>query len=132
LVAVVFPTDELRNKLNEDHQFRNAARRWNAQLLLRVGDKGYLVEIVDGHILRFDADAGQFDGFSVMLSGTEDTWEQLLAPVPRPFYQDFIAAFFQHGFEIAGDLESAFSYYWALLRMLEVMRTTSVLQAELH
>lgn len=91
-----------------------------------------MVEIVEGKILRFDSGIDQFDGYSVLLSGSQETWERLLAPLPRPFYQDFIAAFFQHGFEIGGDKESAFAYYWALLRMLEVMRTTPVLQEGLR
>lgn len=121
-MGVVIPTETVRDRLNTDVVFGHAARHWNTQLLLRVGTDGYVLEIADGRVRRFEAGADQFERYAGVLGGEEGDWEQLLAPVPPPFYQDFFGAFFQHGFQMAGDLDALFSYYWALLRLLEVTR----------
>lgn len=121
-MGVVIPTEAVRDRLNADPVFEHAARHWHTQLLLRVGDEGYVLQIADGKVRRFESGADLFDGFAAVLGGTEDDWARLLSPVPPPFYQDFFGAFFQHDFQMAGDLDAVFSYYWALLRLLEVTR----------
>ena len=121
-MPIVIPTDQVRERLNGDHQFLRATKYWSAQLLLKVGDEGYVLEIVEGAVRRFEPGAGLFDRCTAVLGGSERDWEQLLEPVPPPFYQDFFGAFFQHDFEMAGDLDAVFSHYWALLRLLDVLR----------
>jgi hypothetical protein len=117
--------------LNADSQFRHAARRWTIELMLGVGDDRYILDVLDGHVRRFELTDDLFQGSGARLAGTEDDWSKLLEPVPVPFYQDFIGAWFNHGFEISGDLRSVFAHYWALLRLLDVMRTINE-QAKEH
>jgi hypothetical protein len=123
-VALKILTDEVRTRANADAQFLNAARLWNFELLLRVGFDNYMMSISDGRIARFDVTTDIFERHNGVLGGTEDDWQQLLTPVPPPFYQDFFGAFFQHGFQMSGDLDSMFAHYWALLRLLAIMRAT--------
>jgi hypothetical protein len=117
-------TDEVRGKANVDFQFRNAARMWTFDLMLQVGADNYIVDIVDGEIRRFEITEDQFQGYSAVLGGTDADWQNLLQPVPPPFYQDFFGAWFQHGFTMAGDLHGLFAHYWAMLRLLDLMRET--------
>lgn len=121
-MPIAIPTEKVRERLNRDGQFRRAAKYWSAQLLLRIGTERYVLEIVDGTICRFDGGADQFDRYTAVLGGDEGDWERLLEPVPPPFYQDFFGAFFQHEFEMAGDLDAIFAHYWALLRLLDILR----------
>lgn len=121
-MAVGIPTEQVRERLNEDDQFRRAAKYWHAQLLLRFGAEGYVLDIGDGVIRRFEAGANQFDRYTGVLGGSEEDWARLLSPVPPPFYQDFFSAFFRHQFEIAGDLDALFAHSWALLRFRDIMR----------
>ncbi len=114
--------DAAREAANADAEFRYAARHWTSQLILKVGDDRFLFDVVDGEVRRFELTDDQFQGYSAILAGTEHDWEELLKPVPPPFYQDFFGAWFQHGFEISGDLRSVFVHYWALLRLLDIMR----------
>lgn len=125
-VSVKIPTDEVREAANADKQFRYAARRWTCELMLRVGDDRYIFDVVDGDVRRFELTEDQFQGSSARLGGTDEDWEQLLQRVPVPFYQDFFGAWFNHGFEISGDLRSLFTHYWALLRLLDIMRDIRV------
>lgn len=123
-MALKLDTDEIRRMANSDPQFLRAARLWNFDLLLRVGETAYLMEIVDGEIKRFHETGDIFRRYSAVLGGTESDWQNLLATVPVPFYQDFFGAFFQHEFQMAGDLDSLFAHYWALLRLLDLMRAS--------
>ncbi len=109
---------------NADPQFLRAARLWNFDILFRVGDDRYLMTIVDGQIKDFVRTDDVFRRYSAILGGTVQDWDLMLKPVPPPFYQDFFGAFFQHDFDMAGDLDSVFAHYWALLRLLDIMRVS--------
>ncbi len=123
-MKISIPTEAVRENLNADLEFRQAARLWDFDLLIRIGDERYICEIVEGEVRRFDAGADSFERHSAVLGGTDEDWSKMLAPIPPPYHQDFFGAFFQHGFEMSCDLESVFAYYGALNRMLEVMRST--------
>lgn len=115
--------DEVRAAANADQLFRYAARRWTCDLVLKIGEDRYIFEVLDGEVRRFELTTDQFQRASATLGGTDEQWQELLQPVPRPFYQDFFGAWFNHGFEISGDLRSVFAHYWALLRLLDIMRS---------
>jgi len=121
-VSLQIRNDAVREAANADWQFRHAARRWHCDLMLKVGDDRYIFDVADGEVRRFELTTDQFQGSSATLGGTEEDWAQLLKPAPMPFYQDFFGAWFNHGFEISGDLRSLFAHYWALLRLLDIMR----------
>jgi hypothetical protein len=128
-VSLNIRPQQVLEALNADGQFRHAARRWTIELMLGIGEDRYVLDVLDGHVRRFESTDDLFQGFGARLAGTEDDWRALLQPVPVPFYQDFIGAWFNHGFEISGDLRSVFAHYWALLRLLDVMRSVTA-QAE--
>lgn len=121
-MSVKIWNDTIREAANADRQFQYAARRWTCELMFKVGADRYIFDVVDGEVRRFELTTDQFQGSSVTLGGTDEDWEKLLKPVPVPFYQDFFGAWFNHGFEISGDLRSLFAHYWALLRLLDIMR----------
>jgi hypothetical protein len=112
----------LKTSVNADPEFRLAARYWNATLSLESPSCGLRVEIADGQVTSCrESDAGQPATITVL--APDDGWEQFLAPVPRPFYQDLLGGCVQHhGFEVAGDLLSLSAYYQASTRLFAVMR----------
>jgi hypothetical protein len=124
-VSMNIRPEQVLAALNADGQFRHAARRWTIEIVLGVGDERYVLDILDGHVRRFEPTSDLFQACGARLAGTENDWCKLLEPVPVPFYQDFIGAWFNHGFEISGDLRSVFAHYWALLRLLDVMRSVN-------
>jgi hypothetical protein len=121
-VSVKIWADTVREKANSDVQFQNTARQWSFDVLLKVGDDDFILEIKDGLIARFEPNGDRFQGCDAVLGGTDHDWQQLLELVPPPFYQDFFGAWFQHGFTIEGDLKGLFSHYWVFLRLLDLMR----------
>jgi hypothetical protein len=116
----LFDPNAITSAANSDAEFKLAARLWNADLRFEVGAESYLMRMRDGRISDFSkADVSQWD---VKISAPEHDWRELLKPVPRPFYQDLMAAMTRQGFKLEGDLLGFNPYYRATCRLFELMR----------
>jgi hypothetical protein len=106
-----------------DGEFRIAARYWTGVFRLFVDDHAHVLHVDDGAISRLDLNQPADVAFddAVTLSGPADGWTELLAPIPRPFYQD-IGGAQRHGFALWGDHERRFQYYPALQRFVVLLR----------
>src|SRR4051812_6064527 len=102
-MPVTLPCDATKDALNSDPEFRLNAQHWDAAVKLKVGERTYLLRVVDGTVAEFKDEWDAFDPYSITIGGPEEGWEQLLKPIPPPFYQDFWGAFFRHDFEMGGD-----------------------------
>ena len=113
----------LQASANADPEFRLAARYWSATLSLESSSSALRVEIADGQVASCrESAAGQPATITVVAS--DQGWQQFLAPVPRPFYQDLLGGCVQHhGFTVAGDMLTLSAYYQATQRLFAVMRT---------
>lgn len=112
--------------INDDPEFRLAARYWNGSFRMSMGaDEAYLFRVRDGALVDVNRAPAPFDAWDFELAGPADGWAEILAKVPRPFYQDVASAIFRHGFTIGGDVESYFAYHAALRRVLAVLRELS-------
>lgn len=58
----------------------------------------------------------------IRIVATDEGWQQMLRPVPPPFYQDLFGAASRHGV-LLGEPEDVFPYYPALRRLMELLRT---------
>jgi hypothetical protein len=113
----------LLEAINADPEFRRAARYWNGSFRWSMPpDEAYLFRIRDGALVAVNRHPTIFDEWDFEISGPKEGWKEILAAVPRPFYQDVASALFRHGFSLGGDVESFFAYHAALRRMLAVMR----------
>ena len=62
-----------------------------------------------------DADCDLFVGAS------EHEWRELLAPVPRPYFQDLFGARLMHGVRLPEDPLAYAAYYPALRRLVQLL-----------
>lgn len=116
----LFDTDSIISAANSDGEFKLAARLWNADVRFEVGSDAYIIRVRDGRISEFSkADAPKWD---VRISAPEGDWRELLKPMPKPFYQDLMAAMTRHDFKVEGDLLGFNPYYRAMCRLFELMR----------
>jgi hypothetical protein len=112
----------LQTAANDDAEFRMAARYWTATLALEAGGDALRVELDDGRVARC-REAAPGEPATVTVTGPEAGWRELLAPVPRAFYQDLLGGCVQHhGFAVGGDLVAFSAYYQASQRLLALMR----------
>jgi len=115
--------DELHSALNDDEEFRLQARYWDGSLQLEFGEQVYVLRLAEGEVVEVSSSAvAQDEPRTVIISAPVEDWAELLAPVPRPFYQEFYPAMWHHGFELRGDPDYVWPYYTALRRAGEVLR----------
>lgn len=120
---------------NSDGEFQIAARFWNANLRLDArdeshdesgdvsGDESHLLRIRDGRIVEFTRlDSAPKVDCDVTISAPLVDWREMLKPVPKPFFQDLMAAMTRQGFRVEGDLLGFNPYYRAACRLIEIMR----------
>ncbi len=116
----LFDTNAVTSAANSDGEFKLAARLWNADIRLDVGSDAYLLRMREGRISEFaKADVSKWDA---KISAPERDWKELLQPMPKPFYQDLMAAMTRQGFKLEGDLLGFNPYYRAMCRLFELMR----------
>jgi pimeloyl-ACP methyl ester carboxylesterase len=117
------PVERIRTTLSSDGEFGLAARYWSAKVALVMGDDRYALDVADGTVADFRS--GPVAAPDVVLSGPDGDWAELLAPVPRAYFQDVLsgARFGFHRVTVEGDqLSTVFPYYQALRRVVDVMR----------
>lgn len=108
-------------RVNEDPEFKLAARFWNATVRIQIGKYRYKVLIDEGLFKSIEPWFGAI-ACDLSITAPEEEWERLLELTPRPFYQDLYPAAIHHDFDVSGDLESYCAYYPAIRRMIEILR----------
>ena len=122
----------VRAAANNDGEFLLQARLWNATVALTQGADTILLTVAQGRIATAssssaatpDSAAQNLVGAppDVHISAPPADWDELLRPIPRPFYQDVRAAAVHHGFLVAGELAHTAAYYPAIRRLIELLR----------
>jgi len=112
--------NELKQRLHQDGEFRVAARFWNATLRLDMGEASHRLRFEDGSLVDVSPCSAD-TACDVFVTASEAEWHELLAPVPRPYYQDLFGAQFQHGVRLPEDPIAYAAYYPALRRLLQLL-----------
>lgn len=118
--------DRLQDAANNDPEFRIAARFWNSALRFEMGDAVLHVRLVDGRITTVAPGRPAIELLTpsnICVAAAAAEWQQLLQPIPKPFYVDLWSATAHHGFTVAGDMEMFYAYYPAVRRLIDLMRT---------
>ncbi len=111
-----------REGINNDPEFRLAAKFFSKDVLFIFGDSQCIVKIREGVIKEILLNSTFMDPWSFFIKASTESWEKFLRPLPPPFYHGLYPAFLRQIFEIGGDLESAFAHFWAVSRLLDMMR----------
>jgi hypothetical protein len=111
----------LPDAANDDAEFAIAARMWDADVVFASDGNAVKMSIADGRITDI-ASVPRASTAEICISGPEDGWTKMLAPLPAPFYQDLFGASIHHGFTIEGEVEAVYPYYPALRRLIELLR----------
>ena len=113
--------ESLAQRLNADGEFGIAARHWTATLRLDVAGESHAIRLDDGQVTGVTACAATH-ACDVFITAPRHTWDQMLQPVPRPFYHDLLAAAAHHDVRLNSDWLDIAAYYPALRRLVEILR----------
>src|SRR5882724_4889635 len=117
----MFDTAAIAAAANADGEFQLAARLWNTDLRLDVGDDSYLLKMRDGKVAEFAPSSSRVKA-ETWISAPADEWKELLKPTPKPFFQDLMAAVTRENFKLEGELTGFHPYYRATCRLFELIR----------
>lgn len=114
--------EQIRTVMNNDPEFKIAARFMSEDILLEVGNSKCIVKIRDGVLTEIKLDPTFIDPWSFSVKATAESWDKLLQSTPPPFYTGLLGGMLRGNLQISGNLEAAFAHFWALSRMLDVMK----------
>lgn len=117
------PLESAARAANDDPEFRIAARFWSADVRLSSGERAWLLRVRDGRIAQV-ATAGENAAADAAVVAPAETWREILAPVPRPFFQDLYGASVHHGLQFE-NADALWPYYPALRRLVELLRAAA-------
>jgi len=112
----------VRERINSDPEFRIAVKFMSEDILIGVGDAQCIIKAREGVITEIAHNPSPLDKYSFFIKAPEKGWNLFLKPIPPPFYQGFFTAAMREDFQFGGDVEALFAFYWAVQRMLAVMR----------
>ena len=95
--------------------FMLRARFWTADVVFRMGDDAYRLEMRDGQPARFARDASEAPS-EIRIGAPAEAWEKLLMAVPPPPYHDPLYASYRVGFRVEGDVHREVAPYWAAIQ----------------
>lgn len=114
--------ERLRSSLNGDPEFQLAARFMSQNVRLGVADSECFVRVCEGVVTEIKLTPFS-EPWSFSIEGSSESWSRLLEPVPPPFYSSLFAGLQRGNFILSGDLEAAYAHFWAVNRMLDIMRS---------
>ena len=116
------PVDAVREALNSDPEWTIAGRYWNARIRFYTETEDYFLRVIDGRVESFRHGTDGYQASTIQIGGPRATWQEMLAPHPKPLFNCFYPAMVHNGLALGGDLVSLYAYYGALARLLVVMR----------
>lgn len=119
-MSLVLPNnDEWSERCRSDGEFMLAARHWNGELQLAIGDAELSLVMADGT----PGAANSAGSDTIKFSGAHSVWESVLASVPSRFNNDLMSNL-THGQGLARECDPVTfaQYFPAVARAVELLR----------
>lgn len=96
--------ERIADLVNSDANLVRRGRFLSTTFMLEIGDKGYLVKIIEGRIVGITPGPFVTPNYSFALRAPRDEWEMFWNKVPAPGHNDIFALFKRGKLTIEGDL----------------------------
>jgi hypothetical protein len=113
--------EHCREAINIDPEFKLAAEYMSENVLLGVGDSRCLIKVYNGAVVEIRQDPNPMIHCSFAIRAPDEFWEKFLQPSPPPFHSLYVGMI-RGLLKIEGNLEAAFAHFWALTRVLDILR----------
>ena len=114
--------EHLQRLVNGDPALVRRGRWTSADMLLEIGERGYVVEIREGRIDAVDPVEMLVSNWDFAIRGTEDAWAEFWQPHPKPRHHDLIALIREGKMRFEGDLDLLMANLLYLKLALETPR----------
>jgi hypothetical protein len=112
----------IRERVNSDPEFHIAAKYMSQDILLAAGERQCLFKVHGGVVTEIIVNPSPMEAWDFFIKAPEKSWELFLQPLPPPFFHSLFGASIREDFQFGGDVEAMFAHYWAVQRLLAVMR----------
>ncbi len=96
--------ERIPDLVNADENLVRRGRFLSTTFLMEIGDKGYLVKIIEGRVVSITPGPFVTPNYSFALRAPRDEWELFWTKVPPPGHHDIFALFKRGKLVIEGDL----------------------------
>lgn len=103
-----------------DFEFTREMRFFSGSICIQIGQKANAMFFENGKFLELK-EVENGDDCTIVISGDESIWEEMLKKVPRPFYQCLQTTQVKHGLYITTNTIT-YAYLPALNRLLQIMK----------
>lgn len=107
--------------LAKDPEFNREIRYYDGAVKMIMGNSVYVFLIKEGKLVDALDDLSAECPADLVVEGTDEMWSNLLAKVPRPFYQCLQTTCVKHGMKMSNDVKSL-AYLPAWNRMIKMLR----------
>jgi hypothetical protein len=114
--------DQLQRLVNSNPALVRRGRWTNADMLLEIGEHGYIVEIRSGRIQAIQPVTLLASGWDFAIRGTADAWAEFWKPMPKPRHHDLIALIREGKMRFEGNLDMLMANLLYLKLVLEAPR----------
>jgi len=121
--------EKLAELVNQDQALTHRARWMTADMLIGIGEKGFLIAIRDGRIESCTPSDPYLTDFDFAIRGTTDAWAEFWQPLPKPRHNDLIGLMREGKMRIEGNINLAMSHFLTIKLMLEKPRGQTNVQA---
>jgi hypothetical protein len=119
--------DQLQRLVNDDPALVRRGRWTNADMLLEIGERGYVLAIRAGRIETVAPVEMRVSRWDFAIRGTEEAWAEFWKPMPKPRHHDLIALIREGKMRFEGDLDLLMANLLYLKLMLEAPRREAAL-----
>jgi hypothetical protein len=112
----------LQDLVNSNPALVRRGRWTTANMLLEIGERGYVVEIRAGRIEAIRLVEIPTSNWDFAIRGTADAWAEFWKPVPKPRHHDLIALIREGKMRFEGNLDLLMANLLYLKLMLETPR----------
>ncbi len=113
--------DKVSKLAHEDFEFRRETRYLTGIIKLEFPGRQVALHFDDGKMVNVEEADYPDDKCKIVVRGTAEQWDGLLAQKPLPFYQCLQSSNIKHGLYLSNNNET-FAYLPALNRMTTLMR----------
>jgi pimeloyl-ACP methyl ester carboxylesterase len=96
--------ERIADLVNSDKDLVRRGRFLSTTFLMEIGDKGYLVKIIEGRVVSVTPGPFVTPNYSFALRAPRDEWELFWTKMPPPGHHDIFALFKRGKLVIEGDL----------------------------
>ena len=98
--------ERIPDLVNADENLVRRGRFLSTTFLMEIGDKGYLIKIIEGRVVSITPGPFVTPNYSFALRAPRDEWELFWTKVPPPGHHDIFALFKRGKLVIEGDLHT--------------------------